>query len=422
VWEDLYSGTLNEAAVTYIQNKGVPQVKDTQIVLSAFDNITRLSQQPESRGVALLTELPELLEGKGVPFEINGSSGQVGAVTVVAVNDNASVLDQIAITRDSNAGYAFIDRHDVFIARDPAHMPTVPVGLIDEAAYSGVDASFSVGDCMNAVTIRWLRHDPVTLETEEIVYGPYDDLVSQAEWGYRPVEFVMQGAVEDPAVIEAKAAAVLAANAVPERRINSVTMPIRHLEDLSPGKALLDLYDLVTLVYDRTGTSELARVTGVSHHITPKSWHMQLDFSPDGAVASPQLVPSPSLVVPTSALTQIRGNDAGIVWTASWGQYDNTGNALLYNKVGSVHTLGGAVRYTGSALSVPASAYTVATIGSDGFVPPDATVNVYCFSNAGTALRVLIDSAGALRTIKAPQAAYTFAQNDFFTFSATWIA
>lgn len=301
VLEALFTGTIRSADVDYgdVLKKGVD--KSTEITLSASNNITQLAQAVESRGVALISELPEILEGKGVPFMINGSSGQVPTVNVVSINDNASALDQIAVTRDSNAGYAYVDRNNVLQARDPQNMPTVPVGVIDEQAYApGVGASFSTSRCMNSVTIKWLRTTGTgtDTQTQEIPYGPYQDLTSIAEWGLHPAEFVMHG-LENPTNIAAAAQAILDANAVPQQHIDSVTLPIRYVEDLHKGKALLDLYDLVQLKYDRTQTDELARVTGVKHSITPDRWTMELDFDVDGAVASPQVVASPPVAVIT---------------------------------------------------------------------------------------------------------------------------
>lgn len=296
-WTSIFTGTVNEADVEYVAVKGgEPGPKATKIKLSASDAVTALTRVGEPRGVAKIAELPEILEGAGVPFEINGSSAQVPTAQIVSFNTNASALDQIAITRDTDAGYAFVDRDNVLQAREPAYMPTVAVGVIDERAFSEVAASFNTGECINSVTIKWLRYTPASGEeeakVEEITYGPFEDLESIAEWGLRPATFTMQG-VENPTAIAAKGAAILVTNAAPARMITAVTLPIRYQEDLTPGKALLDLYDLVRLGYERTGTDELARVTSIEHRISPSSWRAKLGFSPNGTVAPPQTVASP---------------------------------------------------------------------------------------------------------------------------------
>lgn len=305
-WQSIFTGTVQEADVEYVAVKGAtPGPKSTRIKLSATDAVTVLTRVKEARGVAKIDELPELLEAAGVPFMVNGSTEQVPAAQVVGWNTNASVLDQVAVARDTDSGYAYVDRNNVLQIREPAYMPTAAAGVIDERAYSGISASFNTGDCINSVTIVWLRYTAaVGLEeptTEEISYGPYEDAASIDEWGLRTATFTMQG-IENPVTIAAKAAAILAANSQPARMISSVDVPIRHVEDLVPGKALLDLYDLVRLGYARTSTDELARVTSVRHRITaragrsaarPFRWIQSLGFSADGVVASPQLTPSP---------------------------------------------------------------------------------------------------------------------------------
>lgn len=268
--------------------------KKTRITLSALDNATALAQVSESRGVAAVADLPELLENTTVPYLVNGSGGQVSGVQIVSINDNATLLDQIAVARDTDSGYVHIDRNNVLVAEDPESVSNAVVSVLDEAAYSDIDATFSFTECINSVTIKWLRYDSVANETTEILYGPYEDTASIEKWGLHPETFTFQGLVENPTAIAARAAEILAANAQPGRRINSVTLPIRNREDLDGSKALLDLYDLVRLKYARTSTDELARITTISHRITPKRWTMEVGFNADGSVARPVAVPSPS--------------------------------------------------------------------------------------------------------------------------------
>lgn len=299
-WSPIFTGTVSMANVEYAKTPA--EIGKTRIKLQATDAITTLTQRKQPAGVATLPELPHVLEGLGVPYEINGSSGQVPAANVVNWNPNASVLDQIAITRDTDAGYAYVSRAGVLVAADPEHMPTVPSGVVDETVYSGVDATFSTADLINSVSIKWLRYTEATddedAKVEEISYGPFEDAASIEEWGVQSATFTMCG-LENPTTIEAKADAILAANGTPRRRVTGVRAPIRWREDLHTGKALLDLYDLVQLGYERTGTDETARVTGIKHTITPKRWITELEFSDDGTVAAPQLVAQPPVAIPT---------------------------------------------------------------------------------------------------------------------------
>lgn len=320
LWEPLFTGSLTDASVDYDGHKGVGEApaKATRITMTATDNVTKLAQIGEARGVATIGELSGLFEGVGIPYEINNSTSQVPSVVTISLNDNTSLLDQVGITRDSNHGYAYVNRKNVFIARDPAHFATTPAAIIDESAYSGIDASYSTSQCINSVTIKFLRYDPATGETEEIPYGPYIDQTSIDTWGLHPGEFTMQGAtsMDNNTAMAAKAATILAANATPVRRINSVRIPIKYAEDLSQDRALLDLYDLVNLKFAQTDTDENSLITGIKHVITPRDWYMELSFAADGSIAPAAIVPSPPPVsdAPATVVDQQRFTSSG-TWT-----------------------------------------------------------------------------------------------------------
>lgn len=311
LWEEIYKGSLTDASVDYDGHKGIGEVsaKATRITMTATDNVTKLAQLSEPRGVATVAGLSGLFEGVGIPYEINNSTSQVPSVVTISLNDNTSLLDQVGITRDSNHGYAYVNRKNVFIARDPAHFPTTPAAIIDEAAYSGIDASYSTSQCVNSVTIKFLRYDSSTGDTEEIPYGPYIDQTSIDTWGLHPGEFTMQGttAMDNNTAISAKAATILAANANPERRINSVRIPIKYAEDLSQDRVLLDLYDLVNLKFAQTGTDENSLITSIKHTITPRDWYMELGFTADGSIAPAAVVPSPPAFTPAVPVTRVVG-------------------------------------------------------------------------------------------------------------------
>ena len=298
--ESVYTGTLTEAAVSYQQAKRPGAQDRTEITLSAIDNVSELARRQQANGVATIADLPGVLEGMGVPYLVNGSSAQVPTPVVVTVNENASALDQVAITRDVQHGVAFVNRNNVLVALDSANLPVTPTALLDERAYSAFDATFSTNDCINSVTVVFLRYTAATgtddAKTEEITYGPYEDQSSIAEWGYHSATFRYQALSENPAAISGYASAILAANAQPAVRMNSVTLPVRHGEDLDRTRALMDLCDLVTVKNVKTGVSEQSRVKSLKHTITPDRWSVDVTFSDPGTVAAPQQVASPPAV------------------------------------------------------------------------------------------------------------------------------
>lgn len=323
-WEPLFTGKVDKASVVYDLLADQEQ-KRARITLTAIDPVSTLAGTSRSQGVAGIAELPYVLEGCGVPWNVNGSGNQVPTATVVATNDNASALDQVAITRDSVLGYAWVDRHGVLQAWDSAQIAGTPVATLDEAAYNpDIEVDYNTEACINEVRIKYVRLNPATSETEEIPYGPYRDQTSIDTWGVRSAEFTIQGITEDTATLTAHAQAILDANATPVVRINSVTLPIAELGDIGQGRALLDLYDLVTVANARAGITENSRVTGIEHTITPDKWLTKVAFSVDGSVASPQATPSPSpgaggqtlgqLLRPVGEVTMYGGATAPAGW------------------------------------------------------------------------------------------------------------
>lgn len=293
VWTPIFTGKAQHASVTYdYKNPDLLEQKRARIELTALDNLASLGNQKRSEGVATIADLPYVLEGCGVPWNVNGSGDQVPTATVVAINDNASAVDQVAITRDSVLGYAWVDRFGVVQAWDKGQTFGQPVGsTIGTSLYSDIDIDYDTDRCINEVTIKFLRLNPSTGETEEVAYGPYRDETSIGEWGVHSAEFTVQGLSEETADLQAYANAILTANATPVRRVNSLLMPLRTATAVKDW-GVIDLYS--NPVVEQPATTTLTqRVTLIEHTITPDKWLMRLGFETDGSVAAPQFTPSP---------------------------------------------------------------------------------------------------------------------------------
>lgn len=287
-WQTLYTGKLLVA-----NSKYDPFAGTTEITLSAVDAASTLAQVTAPAGVATIDELPYVLEGAAVPWNVNGSGNQVPSATVVSRNESAKVIDQVAITRDTVHGYAWVCRLGILQAWDADEITTTPVGALDESDYTAdLDVSFDVDRCINEVTIKLLRFNLATGETVEVPYGPYRDEDSVDEWGPYAKEFTVQGLTDDESTMAAFAANVFAANAQPQVRINAITLPIRSTADVSESKALLDLYDLLQVSNTNADLDQTARVVKLSHEITPGKWLVSVGFSPEGGVAPPQATPA----------------------------------------------------------------------------------------------------------------------------------
>lgn len=298
VWEPIFTGLLDNPSTAYlVDDPNIPDTKRAQVQLVANDPAATLAAEPRPNGVGTIDELPAVLLGCGVPWNVNGSTATIdpGAATVVAVNESASALDQVAITRDTAQGYAWVDRTGTVQAWDAADLGAVVVDTLDETTYSRVDPDFDIARLINDVVVNLSRINPGTGETEEIQFGPYISGPSIREWRRRRAEFRIQGI--DEALVPDYAAAILAANATPAKRINEVTLPLRTIAEVE-AHALRDLYDLVAVSNERAGISgQQSRVTSVKHSLiaTPSGaqWSMTLGFATEGTVAVPQVTPAP---------------------------------------------------------------------------------------------------------------------------------
>ncbi|MDQ6524330.1 tail fiber protein [Nocardioides sp. LHD-245] len=288
-WKEIITGKLLSANVEYeLKDPSVPNEKRARIKVSLVDAAQPLSQAKRPLGVSTIAELPWVLEGAGVPWSVNGSGNQVLTATPTTFNDNASALTQLALTRDTRAGYAWISRPGVVNAWDAALLPSGSPLVLDEAAYSDLKVTYGTDDCINAVSITVQALGADGGSTSETTYGPYEDATSIATYGRFLKEFTVTGLSKTQA--DALAAAVLAANKTPTRRVRSVTLPLNTVARLN-AHALIDLYDEVQVVNGEVSLSDTLRVTGIEHSIEARKWLVTLTFATDGGVASPIFQP-----------------------------------------------------------------------------------------------------------------------------------
>ena len=299
-WRPIFTGAIVSSEVAYVLTDPDEQ-KRVRVTMSAADSIQKLANQTRAETVSSIGELPATMEGAGVPWNINGSGDQVASYTVAAKNDSASVLDQIAIVRDSGLGYAWVNRFGVLTAWDRALIPADPLNgsselvgePLTEEIYADLQIGYTTEQLINEVTLRVLSWDGAT--STETISGPYRDNASIRTWGVRRAEFAIAG-VADPA---AYAASVLAANGTPLVRLLSMRLRVDPSADWSEiGEhswfAWTDLYDLVEVNCERAGIVEApARVIAITHRISSpdNKWMIDLGFADDGIVASPSIAP-----------------------------------------------------------------------------------------------------------------------------------
>lgn len=127
--EPLFTGTVDGLETGYDLRRLAANPADrkhARVLLTASDSSQRLANANRPDGVARVSQLPAVLEGAGVPWVCDGDSNQVSA-PAVSRNGNASALDQVAITRDSVLGFAWVDRFGVLQAWSGLPDPSVEV-------------------------------------------------------------------------------------------------------------------------------------------------------------------------------------------------------------------------------------------------------------------------------------------------------
>lgn len=293
-YRPVFTGTTRHATVEYDLTR--PQeAKRATITISATDNIEVLANEKRDEGVAQISELSYVLEGAGVPWVINGSGALAGG-TVVYTDGSGSMtaLDQIAVTRDTQLGYAWVDVSNRLQAWDRDHLDAYPSGgITDEDVYSDVNVSYDSQSLINAVTLHVLSDD-----TGGGSYGPYRDEDSIREWNVSSAEFTVIALPEDEASLAAFAQSILDANSTPAIRLNSMQLAAQVNEDRDSFETWwcwVDLYNLMKVSCARASIdAEDVRVTGITHTINgaESKWTTELRFDATTTVASPTAMPT----------------------------------------------------------------------------------------------------------------------------------
>jgi hypothetical protein len=128
-WTSRFQGSITNAKTAYDVDKASGTLKP-RITITAADAGKTLATTPSPNTVNTIDGLANNMPSD-IKWNINGKSAVGVNPTVVAVNANASVLDQVMITRDTVGGYAWVDRFGVFNAWDAFNLQTVKMWLTD---------------------------------------------------------------------------------------------------------------------------------------------------------------------------------------------------------------------------------------------------------------------------------------------------
>lgn len=342
--ERMWTGKVDDVRARYVPSKGTTK---PVITISFTDGNADLAATPRSGGYAALNKLPNVLEGSVVPWNVAGQTGQSSAAnTPDWTNDNATALDQVAITRDTNHAYAWLDRFGVFNVHGESTIETYTrEWSVDESRFNGTaEPQLSPDDLINTVMIKALRQ--IGDQTEEWNYGPFEDRASIDVYDSRSATFTVGvpiGTVVSAGHWDAFVAEVFTRNAQPYKNYKSLAFFIDGVNN-NLFFATVDLGDLVNITSPSADfVAEPFRVAQVKHTITTTSWLMELGFTKPDSVAVPTTQPDLvstrpewvtfTKVAPTASM-------AGIVV-----EYRITGSLIEWRTSGN----------TAASISVPAS-------------------------------------------------------------------
>lgn len=293
--ERLFTAKVDQVTAEYPVHNGKPAPITT---ITMTDGMADLAALPRSGGYAPLSVLPNVLEGGIVPWNVTGQTGQSGYPnTPDWINENASALDQVAITRDTHHAYAWLDRWGVFNVHDDGVEGTIDAYTrsfdVDDSNFSATAVpTLSTDDVINTILITALRQ--IGDQTEEWKYGPFVDRESIEVYGDRLAPFtvgVPLGDVVDATYWDAFVAEVFARNATPRKGYQVLPFSIdNRYNDLT--FATIDLGDLLNVTSPDVGfVDEPFRVTSLKHTITLRDWLLELETSAPDSVASPTAQP-----------------------------------------------------------------------------------------------------------------------------------
>jgi hypothetical protein len=277
-WTPLFTGQTLRVGSTY--DLLAPPSQRARVTLEAVDAVTVLAQAIEPRHVALVRQIPALLEDRAVPWRVTtANGGHVNVPVFPASEQNATLLTSILRTRDTERALAWIDRRGVLQVHTLDDVPGNPGFTFTEDLYNAdLVISYDTERVLNRVSVSALAG------TSKTDTGPYDNLRSIRRWGERSATFtVVDGGSFSAANY---AAAVLALNSTPTPMVDAITVPVPTTAVLDHVGGL-DLYALVKVTNSEPYLDTTVFIAGIEHEITPERWLTTYRFEAPGRTALP---------------------------------------------------------------------------------------------------------------------------------------
>lgn len=146
--------------------------------------------------------------------------------------------------------------------------PTVP----DLLSYVDISASYDTRNTVTALAVQNHGRDPETGDADDALFVG-DNTAAISEWGRR--EATIDMTLADPAVwMPQRIAEILSGTSTPEQVITRVTW---NAQDRPGLASTLDVQDRISVAFQ--GQTQLSRIVGIRHDITPTRWLMTLELA-----------------------------------------------------------------------------------------------------------------------------------------------
>lgn len=283
-WAPIFTGELRDIQVTY------PYKKRARVTLEAVDNIRTLGNEYVNFGVPTLGALTHVMTGSDVPWSITSAD----ATTNTKVNGETTTrLDQIILTRDTQKGFAFVNKANTLIIRDRATQTALAnkvffsdLSYTGDATWnsytpSGIEVKNSATDVINAMVVTVLTWSgTATVKTESALFT---NGTSINEWGRQQKDVVINGGTGAPTATT-WATDVMALHANPIPTVNTLSFPVN--DDRSWDHGIdLELYDNVRVQYSPIALDRQYAVRSINHSITPGKWTCDVAFRSGSGLA-----------------------------------------------------------------------------------------------------------------------------------------
>lgn len=311
-FERLFTGKLGPCSVEYDPLEDEKRNK-LKITVTSTGRESTLAQASRPEVALTAAGLPDLaLSGAGVPWVVDGSTG-ITPATSVADNESASALDQVALTRDTVGGTAWVDPTGTLQFETTLGAKSTGPATMGPADYSaaGLKVSFSTDNLINSVNVtRLIRASDGSTE-ERVANQTYEDGASVREWGRHSASLTIASTPSAVADGEIAAQRILDGNATPTLAIEEVA--VNSADERT--HAFHDLYDLITVTAD-TADGEVIRALRIARRrdefTTERRpggqgrWRTTYSFKVNGVVASPAIQP-PLTSVESGRIGDTRG-------------------------------------------------------------------------------------------------------------------